>query len=139
MNPRPVKFYLTSRYSRREEMLGVRDVLLAYGHECTSRWLDGGHQAAPDDHDAMWRFAIEDLDDLYSADWVMCFAETPREPHTNRGGRHVAFGLALGSGKNTCVVGPLENAFTTLADVHVATWTEACRWLLRRWGIGSNA
>src|SRR6185437_10509575 len=31
--------YLAARYSRRQEMLGVRDVLAALGYRVTSRWI----------------------------------------------------------------------------------------------------
>ena len=34
------KVYLAARYSRNEEMRGVRDVLEVLGYEVTSRWID---------------------------------------------------------------------------------------------------
>lgn len=126
----PTAFYLAARYSRRDEMLGVRDVLVGFGHEVTSEWIEGGHQAAPDDENAMLNFACEDLRDLHRADTVLCFTETPREPHTNRGGRHVEMGIALGLGKRVIVVGPLENAFTTLAKHHFPDWSRFVMWLV---------
>lgn len=118
-------FYLASRYSRREEMLGVRDVLEALGHNVTSRWLDGSHQGDPDDTVAMHAFAREDFLDIARSDVLIAFTETPREPSTNRGGRHVELGIALALGRNplgTIVCGPVENAFCMLADVRVADW-----------------
>jgi hypothetical protein len=35
-----MKFYLTSRFSRREELRGYRNQLLALGHEVLGSWLD---------------------------------------------------------------------------------------------------
>lgn len=124
-------FYLAARYSRRDEMLGVRDVLETFGHTVTSRWIDGAHQAAPDDVDAMRRFASEDLSDLRDAERVLVFTETPREPHTNRGGRHVELGIAYALGKPILIVGPYENAFTTLCE-QVPTWKHCVTWVLRQ-------
>lgn len=33
------RIYLAARYSRNDEMRGVRDVLTALGYEVTSRWI----------------------------------------------------------------------------------------------------
>lgn len=126
----PTRFYLAARYSRRDELLGVRDVLSAFGHEVTSRWLDGGHQADPNDFAAMHRFATEDIADLRRADIVVAFTETPRVPHTNRGGRHVELGIAWALGKRTYIVGPYENAFTTLCE-QFPSWSHFVRFLTR--------
>lgn len=118
------RYYTAARFSRLDEMLGVRDVLTALGHTVTSRWIDGGHQAEPGDTDAMRRFAREDFADIERCDVLLAFTETPREPHTNRGGRHVELGIALARPHIlTVVVGPLENAFTTLADEHYPDWS----------------
>lgn len=131
-------FYLAGRFSRVEELLGVRDVLVATGHHVTSRWLDGDHQAEEDDIEAMRRFAQEDVDDILRADVLIAFTETPRTPSTNRGGRHVELGIALGVGPRiitTIVCGPYENAFTTMADVHVGTWAECARHIFATYDV----
>lgn len=131
-------FYLAGRFSRIEELLGVRDVLIGTGHECTSRWLDGNHQAEEHDIEAMRRFAREDVVDILRCDVLIAFTETPRKPSTNRGGRHVELGIALGVGRGlitTIVCGPYENAFTTLADVHVASWSECARHIFRVYDV----
>lgn len=124
-------YYLAARYSRRDEMLGVRDVLETFGHTVTSRWINGGHQAAPDDVDAMARFATDDIEDLKAAERVLVFTETPREPHTNRGGRHVELGIAYALGKHVLIVGPYENAFTTLCR-RVPSWRACVAEILRQ-------
>lgn len=131
-----MKAYLAARYSRRHELLGYRGQLAEIGIEVTSRWLNGTHQYGPDaeraqaelgTHDDLARrFATEDVEDLRAADVVVSFTETPRVPSTNRGGRHVELGLALGLGKLVMNVGPRENAFHYLAGVETfEAWPDA--------------
>jgi hypothetical protein len=114
--------YLAARYSRREEMLAVREDLRRAGYVVTSRWVNGEHQAdfdreTPEGTAVMARFAREDLADLIGSQCVISFQEVPRKPTTNRGGRHVEFGYALALGKRIICVGPLEHVFTALPEV----------------------
>lgn len=124
------RVYLAARYSRREEMLTVREDLAAADYVVTSRWVNGAHQAesgtehTPAEVELMARFAAEDLEDLRAADYFVSFQETPRRPSTNRGGRHVEFGYALAIGKPIICVGPLEHVFTALPSVY---WFENWR------------
>jgi hypothetical protein len=121
-----MRFYLAARYSRREEINLYRKILESLGHVVTSRWLRGNHQM-PDltgeepleiYHDKeVQRFALEDLQDIYAADAIVCFTEPPRSTAT-RGGRHVEFGIALERGMPIFVVGPRENVFYYLDAVH---------------------
>lgn len=95
--------YLAARYSRAEEMQGVRDVLTGLGYRVTSRWID--HQTSgalpgsfsPDDLNAdpgsCARIAEADLADLQAADTIINFTSTESG---GKGGRHVEFGVALG-------------------------------------------
>lgn len=116
-----MKIYLASRYSRYQEMQEIRDILIAAGHAVTSRWIDGAHQI----NDDGWsdekklkeyrRFAAEDLEDLQKADLLLSFTEQPG-PSSSLGGRHVEFGLSLGS-KKSIIIGPRENVFHYLAQV----------------------
>ena len=115
--------YLAARYSRNDEMRGVRDVLKALGYMVTSRWIDlhGGKypgsftpEQLNDDPVYCARVAEADLDDLADADTVISFT-SPGE--YGKGGRHVEFGLALGLGKRLVLVGPRENVFHTLPQV----------------------
>lgn len=131
------RLYLAARYSRRLELVGYRAVLQAMGFVVTSRWLDGEHQYGPgtrlvqeqlqSDLDLAARFAIEDAEDVADATVLVSFTEPPRQPSTNRGGRHVEFGLALGLGRmDLVVIGPRENAFHYLPQViHYDTWQDA--------------
>lgn len=142
-----MRFYLAARYSRREELLGVRDVIHALGSRVTSRWLDGNHQLADDgtpigndgealvergsvDEDsraAMLRtkFATDDFEDVRWADTVVAFTEEPRTTN-GRGGRHVELGLALAWNKRVIIVGPRENVFCWMPQVeHFKDWRQA--------------
>lgn len=142
-----MKVYLASRYSRREELLGVRDVVEALGGEVTSRWLNGDHQLANDgtpigedgaslvegeelrsgetfsEHDRSERAA--QLRQKFARDDIedvlaadVVIAFTEEPRTTNsRGGRHVELGIALGAGKRIIVVGPRENIFCWLPEV----------------------
>lgn len=128
--------YIAGRYSRREEFNQRAEELREVGYVVDCRWLLGTHQYGPDseraqqelgeDVELAQRFAEEDVEDLYRSDIVVSFTETPRVPSTNRGGRHVELGLALGLGKMLVIVGPRENAFHYLREVaQFDSWREA--------------
>jgi len=123
------QIYLAARYSRHEEMQGVRDVLQALGYTITSRWIDqhGGNllesvvgeklNAEPAECS---QYAEADLHDLEAADTVISFTSPGGG---GKGGRHVEFGLALGLGKHLVIVGPRENVFHTLPAIeHYPDW-----------------
>lgn len=132
-------FYLAARYSRRLELAEYADQLRSLGHQVTSRWLLGQHQADTLEVDAdgephrvpqiAQRFAEEDVEDLVFADVVVAFSEPPRS-EASRGGRHVEFGMALGWVLTDCrsvdgghrrvvVIGQRENVFHCLSQVAV--------------------
>lgn len=146
-----MRFYLAARYSRREELLGVRDVIEALGGEVTSRWLNGNHQisdtgvpigdegeqlvedpdgdlAAGDGERAAAlraKFAMDDYQDVRRADVLVAFTEPPRST-ASRGGRHVELGLALAWTEHIIIVGPRENVFCWLPWVdHYERWDTA--------------
>lgn len=116
--------YLAARYSHRERMLRVADVLTTLGHEVTSRWIRGDHQITDgglsDESQRVMRtrFATEDIEDLRRAECCISFTEEPRSTLT-RGGRHVEFGAAIALGKRCIVVGPRENVFHCMPQVEV--------------------
>lgn len=148
-----MKVYLAARYSRRLELCGYRAELEANGCSVTSRWLNGKHQigndgtpigdagealveadkpGAPEAAAALREaFCQEDLADVLAAQTVISFTEIPRQPTTNRGGRHVEFGIALaqavlGAEVRLIVVGPRENIFHHHPMVEqFDTWEEA--------------
>ena len=122
-------FYLAARFSRNDEMRGVRDVLEAIGHKVTSRWIDlhGGDQlesaaqaALNSDPESVAHFGVHDLKDIEDADALISFTD---ESGGGKGGRHVEHGYALALGKRVIVVGPRENIFHTLPQVeHYSNW-----------------
>lgn len=120
-----MRVYLAARYSRHDEMRGVRDVLATLGHVVTSRWIDC-HTDVMGDHSASFtpevlnerpqdcmRIARHDLDDVLAADAVISFTSGGG----GKGGRHVEFGYGLARGKRMIVVGPREHVFHTLSQV----------------------
>lgn len=125
-----MRVYLAARYSRRDELNGYRKTLEALGYVVTSRWLDGGHQLGGDGLSVQaadterQRFALEDWQDVMTAELVVSFTEEPRKTN-GRGGRHVEFGAAYASGKWCVVIGPRENVFHHLPKVACyASWDE---------------
>ena len=113
-----MKFYLAAAYDRKEEMRGYRKVLRSFGHEVTSRWIDGHPEINNGDiisvdmlNDPEYlrtsqEVAMHDLEDIQSADAVISF-----HGQTNQGGRHVEYGYALALDKPIYIVGDLENLF----------------------------
>lgn len=125
------KIYLAARYSRNDEMRGVRDVLSGLGYSVTSRWIDlhpdvVGDFSSSFDSDTLNAtpelcapLGQHDLDDIDRADWVVNFTCGTG----GKGGRHVELGYAHAKGKRLFIVGPRENVFHTLAGIeHYPTW-----------------
>lgn len=113
-----MKVYLCGRYSRRDELRGVRGELQSLGHVVTSRWLDtewteterqGQVHSAAAPPEYRRQHAVADLEDVAAADCLVAFTEDQRGG--GRGGRHVELGAALALGKQVIVVGPAENLF----------------------------
>jgi hypothetical protein len=117
-----MKIYMAARYSRRLEILAYATALAAEGHEITSRWLNGTHEARDGDTRRWGEFAQDDIDDIGQSDTVIAFTERDG-PGRNRGGRHVEFGVGLITGRKMIVIGPVENVFHALPGVlQFDTW-----------------
>ena len=121
-----MRIYLSSRYSRLEELQGYAQELRQRGHEVTSRWLQRSRQAPTSLDDPAWvATARKDLEDVAAADTVVSFTQ-PRGGDNGGGGRHAEFGMGLALGKRMIVVGLAENLFHTLPSVEVyPTWPQA--------------
>lgn len=129
-----MKIYLAARYSRNEEMRGIRDRLVSLGHTVTSRWIDLHIDAGTKLEESFTpeylaketefcaTYGQHDIDDIVSADAVFSFTSSNGG---GKGGRHVEFGLALGLGKRCIIVGPRENIFHTLPYIKVYPTIEA--------------
>lgn len=120
--------------------------MAALGYLVQARWLDGGHQIdaignpigesgealvesnSPEAAALRAKFAGDDFQDVATAELVISFTEPPRTASTNRGGRHVEFGIALAGRANVIVVGHRENIFHWLPDVvFYPTWDECLK------------
>lgn len=119
-----MRFYLASRYGRRDELRGYAEELQALGHEVTSRWLWEGDEGVTDDggtlrgsDEALHRAAQRDIEDIDRSDGQVFFTEDPQS-HFGRGGRHVEFGFALAASRGPMIiVGPRENLFHYLPEL----------------------
>jgi hypothetical protein len=114
------KLYLAARYSRRDEMRKVAAHLHTEGFSVTSRWLFEDkplNTKLGDDSVLFYADTAQiDIDDIDRADTIMFFSEDPHVG-TPRGGRHVEYGYALGTGKRLVVIGGAENIFHYLPAV----------------------
>ncbi len=134
-----MKFYFAARYGRLDELTEYRGVVGSLGHEVTSRWLNGSHRITDTGllqvetvRESGARFASDDLEDIWSADTVVCFTDAPRSV-ASRGGRHVEMGYALALSRQVVVVGPRENVFCCLPHVDVyESWDDAMAWISRQ-------
>lgn len=130
-----LKVYLSSRWSRQAELRICRDQLVKAGIYVTSGWLDvddpdNGPAGGAPSGEAARLAALEDVEDVLRASVLVAFSEDPTSPF-GRGGRHVEFGIALGTGKRIVVVGPRENVFHWHPDVwYFDTWPAALDSLL---------
>jgi hypothetical protein len=120
--------YLAASAGRREEMLGVRDVLAPLGYLVTSRWIDRG-VTVDIRQDPMLAacIAAEAVQDIQAAELLLCF--TTGNGGSN-GGRQVELGIAYALGKRCIVVGPPENVFHTLLE-QVPDWPRLVMLLAR--------
>lgn len=132
-------FYLAGSFSRLEQIQACAEDLRLRGYTVDCRWLQGPHQVHPGAEkvesakDTMppeaVLFAKDDVEDLYKADAIICFTESPALK-VGRGGRHVELGMAIAWGKEIHIVGPRENVFCCLPEVKVhASWEEFLSWL----------
>ena len=104
-----MKFYVASRYTDQVRVRRYHDKLKELGHSWSSRWATGLHDGME-----MLECALDDYDDLKSADCLIFIAH---EPRSGRGGRYVEYGLALAWNKLIIVVGTTEEfVFLPLAD-----------------------
>ena len=91
-----MRIYLAARNYRLDELRGYADDLRRMGHEVTSRWLQGRHQAPGSlDHPQWPGIAQEDVDDLAAADAVISITE-PDQRRRRRTPRGVWPGAGLG-------------------------------------------
>ena len=128
-----MEVYIAARFSRIQEAQFLAAFLEEQcGHNVISRWMKPGSDHRMSDgtlseqaeNSERERFATEDLEDLYQAEWLISLMEKPRG--NGRGGRHVEFGYALGMNVKTVrvfdrikmtIIGPRETVFHHLPEV----------------------
>lgn len=128
-----MRIYLAASYTRKEELRGYRDELVARGHQVTSRWLEEPHDPTVQITDVadedLAGFAGQDIADIIRSDCFITFAD----PWYARGGKHVELGFALGlrhssayGPRQLIVVGNREHIFHYLPEVEVVPdWATA--------------
>ena len=109
----PMKVYLASSYSRREELIEYRGMLNRAGVVVTSTWLDGEENK---DEASRISYARQDLADVDKADMLILFTES-RDTPMLRGGKMVEAGYAIGRNKTVIVVGPAQCIFLEVPDI----------------------
>jgi predicted RNase H-like nuclease len=120
-----LKVYLAGAYSRRVEFRDYRDRLTAIGVEVTAGWIDtdftegGEAESAHCREDVRAEIAKSDFYDVINADVVIYFSQPVGSDKGKRGGRHVEFGIALGTQKTIILVGRRENVFHHLPVIRV--------------------
>lgn len=119
-----MKVYLSSRYSRLDELAQYREQLADLGIECTSRWLNGSTAQYTEEN------ARIDIDDIYAADVFVrfsdAFSDYSRPSGNPRAGKQFEAGVAWETGIPGIVVGPREHVFDLLPGMlHVPGWPEA--------------
>ena len=118
-----MKIYLAARFERRPEIRPIRDALWKMGHEVVSTWLDEVKKPEGMSSDLFKRkLAVKDLAQIESADLFILDTFVVSE----RGGKEVEYGLALGQFQRTLVyiVGPARNVFHQLCDRRFENWND---------------
>jgi len=123
-----VKIYLAGPYATNADVKQKASELRELGHKVVSTWHEHGRPEAKTAVE-MRNAAYIDLDDLQSADAILCFTQPSNASPFSSGGRHVEFGVALGVNQTRLhrpdkdlikllVVGPTENVYYSLHGVH---------------------
>lgn len=119
--------YLAARFAARPQMREYAAQLTALGFRVTAHWIwvEGDPTesvVAPAERTAA---ALQDVGDLMASHMVIAFDGDPADPNTERGGRHVEFGMAVGFGKTLVYVGERRHVFHYLPSVlHYPTWAD---------------
>lgn len=126
-----MKFYLASRFSRKDEIQQNAHCLQLSGYETTSRWHTPGHQLGPSQNDAeRMQRGIEDLEDVRRADAILVHTGDvdPVTGASTRGGYHTEVGIALALCKPIALIGDRLNVFHYIPGiVQFATFDDAWR------------
>lgn len=120
------RIYIASRFTSRERLSTIRDVLEFKGFKVTSRWLNASDHR-PEPGSPEWkRFCVinstQDVEDALAADTVILDI---LDGHGTRSGEWVEFGIGLGLKKLCIVVGDTDNVFVYHPHVvRLNSWNE---------------
>ena len=127
--------YFAATFTRAWEMRDYRDDIEKLGWEVTSSWIEArdgtpalgqdeltepGLSAAPGvrskwhaDLSTAVKAATDNMSDLFRATTLMLFTRSP----STSGGYHTELGMALASGKDIIIIGPVLNVFQALPRI----------------------
>ncbi len=131
-----MRVYLAARYEMHPTMREWRRRLAVDGVAVTARWITGEHAGSTEAEKA--RYALEDLEDIRTADALIAF-NPPDHHRSGRGGRHVELGYALALAKPVVIVGARENVFHWHPEVLVVSTLDAAIAGLSRLFNGASA
>ncbi len=116
--------YLCANYSQWLRLFDVEaPILRSEGHQVDCRWIQGDHQMIQGlepgvemsaKYEVNQRIAHRDYHDLRCCDTLIYFYSPEG---SNRGGRHVEFGIALERQMDIFIIGKLENVFHYLPGI----------------------
>lgn len=126
-----MRIYIASRFRDRERLRPIRELIWKVGHVVVSTWLD--EIIKPDWlTTAQWfkKLAIKDLTEIKMSDVLVLDTLGQLVPGAG-GGRETEWGFALAQFQDKLVilVGPENQAFHYLADLHFKNWKEFFKWL----------
>jgi hypothetical protein len=127
-----ISVYLSAAFRRASEVNRFAYDLRRDGVGIVSTWhrSSTGPTDADLDHAGKVDAALQDLDDLESADALCLFGDAPGA-YDGQGGKWCEFGYALGMGIHIVVVGHREGIFTHLPGVVYCEDPEAAKSYLR--------
>lgn len=133
-----ISFYICARFGRQEEAREIAEILMDEGHTITSTWIYQEeaemYEQSPDRDRVLNEAAHTDLYEVLEADAILYLSEEPTN-EWGRGGRHVEFGIAIGTQKQLFVLGDKENLFHYLDGIlFVATVTDLIEYLREETG-----
>ena len=123
-----MRIYLSACWDRRAELVAVRELLRADGHEVVARWLDEKDDVRTNrERTAAARHCIEDITECGP---FVAFTEFGGR--VERGGRWVELGVALEQGCRVIICGPREeNIFHHMETTEQVNTVAELRELLR--------
>jgi len=126
--PQPLKVYISARFGRREEMIGISQQIQKLGYIDLSRWLVLEEGVNPSEEVLKERAHI-DRDDVYACDILIRFSDDLTTPTVPSGwctaSRFEETGMAEALGKAIIIVGGNQSLFDRLESrLHMATVEE---------------